>query len=66
MAALVGLMVGSLRALWPWLTDDRGVLAPTDGNSLLLAVGLAALGAAIVLVAAWLTRHRLTEAPASR
>ena len=63
MAALVGLMVGSLRALWPWLTEDRDILGPTDGGSLLLAVGLALLGASIVLVAAWLTRHRLAGMP---
>ncbi len=30
MAALVGLMVGSLRALWPWQDDDRNLLAPDD------------------------------------
>jgi putative membrane protein len=34
MAALVGLMVGSLRALWPWLTEDRGLEPPPDLGSL--------------------------------
>lgn len=61
MAALVGLMAGSLRALWPWLTEDRGVLAPPDGASLMLAAGLGLLGAAVILAVAWVTRDRLAE-----
>jgi putative membrane protein len=60
MAALVGLMVGSLRALWPWLAEDRGILPP-DGGSLAVAAALGLLGAAIVLVAAWATRHHLAH-----
>lgn len=59
MAALVGLMVGSLRALWPWLTEDRGLLAPPDAGSALMAAGLALLGVALVSVVAWATRRRL-------
>lgn len=43
MAALTGLMIGALRALWPWLGDDRGMLAPPSAAAavapLLLAVG---------------------------
>lgn len=52
MAALVGLMAGSLRALWPWLTEDRGLLAPPDGASLAMAAGLALLGLVVVTLAA--------------
>lgn len=42
MAALVGLMAGSLRALWPWLADDRTILAPREGEAMgmILLVGL--------------------------
>ena len=29
--AMAGLMVGSLRALWPWQDADRGLLAPSGG-----------------------------------
>lgn len=48
LAILTGLMLGSLRALWPWQTEDRGLLAP---DSLLLpAVLIAALGAGFVVV----------------
>jgi putative membrane protein len=46
MAALVGLMAGSLRALWPWQDDDRGLLAPTDP---LIPILLVALGAVVVI-----------------
>ncbi len=45
MAALVGLMLGSLRSLWPWLAEDRALLAPRFGDdfSTLLLIGLAGL-----------------------
>jgi putative membrane protein len=48
MAVLIGLMLGSLRALWPWQTDDRGLLAPEDSTSALTAVVVAAVGFGIV------------------
>lgn len=44
MAGLVGLMAGSLRALWPWQGADRGLQAPTLDGSLLGVVVIAALG----------------------
>ncbi|HVM13326.1 MAG TPA: DUF368 domain-containing protein [Egibacteraceae bacterium] len=45
MAALVGLMAGALRALWPWLEEDRTFLAPPgDGGHVLVVVGLAVAG----------------------
>ena len=49
MAALVGLMVGSLRALWPFLEEDRGLRMPEDGEPVALAVVLA-LGAFVVIL----------------
>lgn len=48
LVVMTGLMAGSLRALWPWQDDDRGLLAPGEGVP--GAVGLVALGAAVVLV----------------
>jgi putative membrane protein len=48
MAALVGLMVGSLRALWPWQDDDRGLLAPSGDGTLVAVIALAVLGFAAV------------------
>ena len=47
MAGLVGLMIGSLRVLWPWPegTEEAGLAAPGDqaGLALLIAVGAAAV-----------------------
>lgn len=45
MAALVGLMAGSLRSLWPWLAEDRSLLVPDtgDGFAWVLLIGLAGL-----------------------
>jgi len=65
MAALVGLMAGSLRALWPWQDADRGLLAPQGGVGGILAVlALALLGylAVTVLVRVGArTEERLVE-----
>ena len=62
LVVLTGLMAGSLRALWPWQTEDRELLAPSgDVGQVLL---LFAAGAASVLVLLWLERrlrHRLTD-----
>lgn len=46
MAVLLGLMTGSLRALWPWQTEDRTLLAP--GEHVPATVGLALLGMVLV------------------
>lgn len=54
MAVLVGLMAGSLRALWPYLDDDRGLLAPPADTSVLVPFGLALLGFVIVTALGWL------------
>ena len=51
MAALVGLMAGSLRALWPWQPWDshqRVLLWPQAGDPVILVVLLAAAGFAFV------------------
>lgn len=63
MAIIVGLMIGSLRALWPWQDEDRGLLAPT--SDVLSVVLLALAGVAIVAVLLWVERRlHLTEAEA--
>ncbi|PSK96584.1 putative membrane protein [Murinocardiopsis flavida] len=56
MVVMTGLMLGSLRALWPWQDDDRGLLAP--GAAAAPAIGLALLGAAAV-VAIIAVEHRI-------
>lgn len=45
---MAGLMLGSLRALWPWQTADADLLAP--GDNLAKMVGFMLLGAAIVAI----------------
>ncbi|MEX0912055.1 MAG: DUF368 domain-containing protein [Gemmatimonadota bacterium] len=57
MAALVGLMIGSLRALWPYQDEARRLLPPPSGEELLSSLALAAIG--FVLVVA-LVRFGLT------
>ena len=55
---MAGLMIGSLRALWPWQDDDRGVLGPTGGTGevlvvvLLVLVAVAAVAGLVALDAA--------------
>lgn len=64
-AVLIGLMVGSLRKIWPWkevlatITDRHGALIPTVeanilpatfGSEVLIALGLAVLGFVLVLL----------------
>jgi len=51
LAVMTGLMAGSLRALWPWQSDD-GLLAPNDhvgAVSGLFALGLALVSALLVM-----------------
>ena len=66
---MTGLMLGSLRALWPWQSDDGGVLPV--GDDLPLVLLLVIVGASIVLVimaieAALLKRRMLSpEVPAN-
>lgn len=57
-AALLGLMVGSLRALWPWATSDGELLAPpADTSSVLPPVLMALVGIAAVLALLAAQRH---------
>ncbi len=48
MAALVGLMLGSLRALWPWQDVDRELLTP-HSSEWILPVLLGVVGLVLVL-----------------
>lgn len=73
LVVMTGLMAGSLRALWPWQDDDRGLLAP--GESLGAVVVLFAVGAIVVLtlvlvetrvqVRAAAPHHRAPEDPSA-
>jgi putative membrane protein len=55
LVVLTGLMVGSLRALWPWQDDDRTLLAP-EGD-VASVIGLALAGAAVIVVLVWAERR---------
>lgn len=63
LAIMTGLMLGSLRALWPWQSDDGGLEAP--GGDALLVVGLVALGvvvvAGLVVLESALVRRRVAS-----
>ena len=58
LAVMTGLMLGSLRALWPWQSDERELLAPA--GDVLLVVVLIVAGAAVV-VALLLVESRLVR-----
>jgi len=48
MAALVGLMVGSLRAIWPYQSETRALLLPPSVGSLAMVMAIGAVGFLIV------------------
>lgn len=50
MAALVGLMAGSLRVLWPWPDGTGGTRLAAPFDDILVPVMLAAVGTAVVLI----------------
>jgi putative membrane protein len=58
LVVLTGLMAGSLRALWPWQTEDRTLLAP--GDDVLTVILLALAGAAVILGLIWAERRLAT------
>ncbi len=49
MAVLVGLMAGSLRALWPWITTGRDLLLPAPGEDVTLPIILMVAGVVTVV-----------------
>ncbi len=58
MAVLVGLMAGSLRALWPWQTSSRALEPPSDPWVPLILI---VVGASIVIGMHLLTRVRSSQ-----
>jgi putative membrane protein len=50
MAALVGLMLGSLRALWPYQDETRRLLGPPSTESFLQVLVLAVAGFALIMM----------------
>ncbi|QCR18250.1 DUF368 domain-containing protein [Agrococcus sp. SGAir0287] len=61
LAVMTGLMAGSLRALWPWQSDDRDLLAPSGDVAIVVAwfvVGLVLVGAVLAIEHAVVRRRR--------
>lgn len=68
MAALVGLMAGSLRALWPWQdweARERALRWPVEGDPILPVVLLFLLGFAFVAGLTWWGARRLEVGPST-
>ncbi|MGO1542990.1 MAG: DUF368 domain-containing protein [Gulosibacter sp.] len=63
LAIMTGLMVGSIRALWPWQTEDRVLEAPGAdvGVTILWFVIGAVIVTATLLVESWLVRRRIAN-----
>ena len=57
LVVMAGLLAGSLRALWPWQSESRELLAPV-GTDAFAAVGFALLGVGIVMGLLALERGR--------
>lgn len=64
MAALVGLMAGSLRALWPWQpweSHERVLLWPQPGDPVVSVLLLTAAGFGFVALLTWWGARRIAE-----
>lgn len=62
LAFLAGLMAGSLRSFWPWTDGQDVAVAPPSGSAFLLALALAAAGAAVVGAALYWEHRRSVRA----
>lgn len=62
MSVLIGLMLGSIRVLWPWPggVETTELAAPGSGGAVLVPVLLALLGLVVVLMIDWVS-HRLED-----
>jgi MFS family permease len=59
LVVIVGLMLGSLRALWPWQGDNRELLAPSTQVGLAVALFYTLLGIPIAMIADRSNRTRI-------
>jgi putative membrane protein len=66
MAALVGLMAGSLRALWPWQDASRALQAPEAGDAIIPVALLAVVGFILITtLVVWEHRRNRVAAQSS-
>ena len=61
MAALVGLMAGALRALWPWMEADGSLHLPGPADPLWSVLLLAAVGFVFIALLTWWSANRIEE-----
>lgn len=61
LSLMIGLMVGSLRALWPWQSQERELLAATDPLGPVVALGLGLAVVALTIVIERYFRTRVTQ-----
>ncbi len=61
MAVLIGLMAGSLRALWPWQTEDRGLSLPAEGQPVLSVVTAVVVGVIAVTLIERIGRRAIAD-----
>lgn len=66
MAVLIGLIAGALRALWPFLGEDRSLQWPAEGEPVLLVVMLTLGGASFIGALVWWGRQAATASPETR
>ncbi len=63
MAVLVGLMIGSLRALWPWQAEGGTLLPPANGDPVGTIALLGIAGFAAIAALTWWTHRHATPTP---
>lgn len=66
LAIMTGLMIGSLRALWPWQDDDRRLLAPDDDGVAVVSLALLGVGIVAALLVAQARVERVGALEAAR
>jgi len=65
MAALIGLIAGALRALWPYTTTDGTLQWPASGDPIGSVLALGLLGFAAVAALVWWGMRRQRQVPSS-
>ena len=66
MAALVGLMLGALRALWPWVAEDRALQLPPGAEAVVVPLALAVAGFLFVFGVTRMGRRTTEEVEVER
>ncbi len=66
MAALVGLMLGALRALWPWVAEDRALQLPPGLDMVMIPLALAMAGFLFVFGVTRMGRRTTEEVEVER